>query len=83
MSLTQEQRAARIRNLCISTTLAIKNAYVAKIEERRDIIVRELLIGLVTQVAQDARELVEEYGTNTHSFAQLNVYEKVLREILK
>jgi hypothetical protein len=82
MSLNQEQRAARIRNLCLNTSIAIKNVHRAKIEEARDPMVAQLLSGLVLQVAEDARELIQEYGTNTHTYAQISVYEQLLRKAL-
>lgn len=82
MSLTQEQRAARIHNLCVSTNLAIKNAYAAKVEEARDPLIKSLISGLILQVAKDARELVQEYGTNTHSYVQLDIYEQILKRML-
>jgi hypothetical protein len=82
MSLTQEQRIARIQNLLTDARVAINTIYTTKVVEARQKAITELLDGLVLQVAEDARELVQEYGTQTHSYVQVDVYERILREKL-
>jgi hypothetical protein len=81
VALTIEQRVARLHNLIEAATVAINTIYATKVVESRQPSVRSLVKGLVLQAAQDGRELVQDYGTQTHSFVQLDLFERQLKDL--
>lgn len=80
--MTQEQRVERVVRLVKMARDAIRGIHETRVEEVRDAEVHMILRELVTMVARDATELVGVYGTNTHSYTELHIYEEILKSRL-